>query len=145
MGERGSVFEAAHGCGMVTPVEIHRNTDRSSLLVRSCSPGEIKVNDRAFDQHILLSPEEVIPGWSVGNPAEIAPGDLEAAVAMQPDLIILGSGDQLVFPPAAVSASLLEQGIGFEVMDTRAACRTYNLLAMDGRSVVAALIQLKGP
>ncbi len=127
---------------MVTPVDINRDQDKTSLLVRACSPGEIRVNEQRFHTHLLLSPSEVQPDWPVTVPSDLTPADFAAAMAMQPDLIILGTGDDLVFPAAAISAAVLARGIGFEVMDTRAACRTYNLLAMDRRSVVAALMQL---
>lgn len=127
---------------MVTPVDINRDQDQTSLLVRVCSPGEIIVNEQRFHSHILLSPSKVQPDWPVSDPSHLTAADFDATFPMQPDLIILGTGDHLVFPAAEVSAALLGRGIGFEVMDTRAACRTFNLLAMDRRSVVAALMQL---
>lgn len=127
---------------MVSPVDISRDQDQSSLLVRSCSPGEIVVNDERCSSNLLLSPARLQTDWPVSDPAQVSAADFDAALAMQPDLIILGTGDELVFPDASVAATLLGKGVGFEVMDTRAACRTYNLLAMDKRSVVAALIQV---
>jgi uncharacterized protein len=61
-------------------------------------------------------------------------------VALKPEVVIYGSGPRLVFPPAALTRVLFERRIGLETMDTAAACRTYNVLASEGRSVVAALI-----
>lgn len=127
---------------MVTPVDFNREQDPSSLLVRACTPGKIIINDQSYSSNLLLSPSLVLPDWQVDDPASIAAADFDDAVKMEPDLIIFGTGDKLVFPDTSVSAALLARGIGFEVMDTRAACRTYNLLAMDRRSVVAALLQL---
>lgn len=127
---------------MVTPVDFNREQDPSALLVRACAPGEIIINEERYQSHLLLSPTLVVPDWPVGEPSRIAIEDFEAAADMKPDLIILGTGTNLVFPDHKVSAGLLARGIGFEVMDTRAACRTYNLLAMDKRAVVAALLQL---
>jgi uncharacterized protein len=61
-------------------------------------------------------------------------------VALKPEVVIYGSGPRLVFPSAALTRVLFERRIGLETMDTAAACRTYNVLASEGRSVVAALI-----
>ena len=129
---------------MVTPVDFNREQDSASLLVRACAPGEIIINDQSYHSHLLLSPNQVVPEWPVRDAASITITDFDSVARMQPDLIVLGTGKQLVFPHPEVAAALLERGIGFEVMDTRAACRTYNLLAMDRRSVVAALLQIPG-
>ena len=59
---------------------------------------------------------------------------------MKPELVIFGSGTRLRFPPPAFLRGLMAQRIGLETMDTLAACRTYNILAGEGRHVVAALL-----
>ena len=64
-------------------------------------------------------------------------------VGHKPEVVLLGTGARLRFPPAAVLAPLTRAGIGVEVMDTAAACRTYNILAGDGRRVVAALLMIE--
>lgn len=127
---------------MVTPVQLTRDKDDQALLIRACGAGVITVNDTVVRSHLLLAPDQLESHWPVTDVSSLTAADLEPAIAMQPEVIILGSGDQLEFPAQEVSASLLAQRIGFEVMDTRAACRTYNVLVMDGRAVVAALIQL---
>lgn len=129
-------------CGMVASVDLSRDKDETALLVRACAPGEITVNEQRISSPFLLSAKRLIPDWPVSDPARLVPSDFELAIELQPDLVILGTGERLVFPDAEVSATLLARGIGFEVMDTRAACRTYNLLVIDGRPVVAALLQL---
>jgi len=60
--------------------------------------------------------------------------------ATQPELVIFGSGSRLRFPPPAFLRGLMERRIGIETMDTLAACRTYNILAGEGRQVIAALL-----
>ena len=60
----------------------------------------------------------------------------------RPDMVILGVGERLIHPPAAVRQAFRDAGIGLEVMDTATACRTYNLLAGEGRNVAAALISV---
>jgi uncharacterized protein len=65
---------------------------------------------------------------------------LVPALAMSPEILILGTGERLQFPASALYAELAGRGIGLEVMDTAAACRTYNVLVNEDRPVVAALI-----
>jgi uncharacterized protein len=81
----------------------------------------------------------VLP-WPPSAPAALAAAHFEQILALKPELVIYGSGARLVFPPPALARVLFEQRIGLETMDTAAACRTYNVLASEGRSVVAALI-----
>ena len=78
--------------------------------------------------------------WPLVSAAELSAAHLERIVALKPEVVIYGSGPRLVFPSAALTRVLFERRIGLETMDTAAACRTYNVLASEGRSVVAALI-----
>lgn len=82
---------------------------------------------------------EVLP-WPPAAATELAAAHLEQILALKPELVIYGSGPRLVFPAPALARVLFERRIGLETMDTAAACRTYNVLASEGRSVVAALI-----
>lgn len=70
----------------------------------------------------------------------LATTDIAGLIALKPELVLLGTGSALRFPHASVMGALAEAGIGMEVMDTQAACRTYNILTEEGRSVAAALI-----
>jgi uncharacterized protein len=81
----------------------------------------------------------VVP-WPAASMAELAPAHFEAIAALKPEVVILGSGARLQFPPPALARLLFERRIGLETMDTAAACRTYSVLVNEGRSVVAALI-----
>jgi uncharacterized protein len=81
-----------------------------------------------------------VRAWPPAASADLAESDFEMILALQPELVVYGSGPRLVFPPPALARVLFERRIGLETMDTAAACRTYNVLASEGRSVVAALI-----
>ena len=70
----------------------------------------------------------------------LASTHLNAALALQPEVVLLGTGARLHFPPAEVLRPLIEAGIGYEIMDTSAACRTYDILMAEGRRVLAALV-----
>ena len=72
--------------------------------------------------------------------ADLTPAHFDRLGANQPELVIFGSGQRLRFPSPGLLRGLIERGIGVETMDTMAACRTYNILAGEGRKVVAALL-----
>lgn len=123
-------------------MQLTRDKDNTALLVRACEPGSITIGETVVTTNLLVTADRLQTDWPVTAPNTLTAADFEAALATEPELILLGTGDELVFPDQAVTAALLGQGVGFEVMDTRAACRTYNVLVMDRRPVVAALIQL---
>jgi len=81
-----------------------------------------------------------VQAWPPGAPHELRAEDFEALLALQPEVLLYGSGARLVFPPPALLRLLYERRVGLETMDSAAACRTFNVLASEGRSVVAALI-----
>jgi len=82
---------------------------------------------------------EVVP-WHVAEFDALAPADFARVAALRPELVIFGSGARLRFPAPALLRPLINAGIGVETMDTAAACRTYNVLLAEGRSVIAALL-----
>ena len=109
-------------------------------LVTRLGPDGIQVGERRFARSLILSAAELLPEWSVDDPAQLALDSLAPALELEPDILVLGTGDRIVFPPGELFAALAARGIGLEVMDTPAACRTYNVLVGEERSVVAALI-----
>jgi uncharacterized protein len=94
---------------------------------------------QAFDAPLVLQPDAAPLPWAVTE-ATPALADFEALLVHKPELVIYGSGARLRFPGAAVMQMFHRHGIGFETMDTFAACRTYNVLSCDGRRVLAALL-----
>ena len=98
------------------------------------------VNERRLEASFLLAPNDLVTGWRPATVADLQPQDLDAVLAMQPALVLLGSGASLRFPAPAVMATCLTRGIGIEVMDNAAAARTFNVLATEGRRVVAAFL-----
>jgi len=78
--------------------------------------------------------------WPVGDFAALTPDHFVMLAALKPELVIFGSGRRIRFPAPALLRPLIDQRIGIETMDTAAACRTYNVLLAEGRTVVAALL-----
>jgi uncharacterized protein len=109
-------------------------------LVRSYAPGEVRIGETVIRSSCLVKPDQIVSDWRPRTVAELSVADLEAVVAMKPEVIVIGSGPKQEFPAPEVIGAVLSRGIGCEVMDTGAACRTYNILASEGRTVVAALL-----
>jgi uncharacterized protein len=82
----------------------------------------------------------VLEDWRPQTLRQLCAADLAPVFELEPEIIVLGSGRSQHFPDAALMAAVLSRGIGFEVMDTGAACRTYNILVSENRPVVAALL-----
>ena len=110
------------------------------LFVRRVGERSITVMDRELEASFLLAPDRVVEGWPVDDMAALDEGAGEAVRALEPEVVLLGTGMRQRFPPAAFMAGFLRKGIGIEVMDNAAAARTYDLLAGEGRRVVAAFI-----
>lgn len=118
------------------------NQDPSSAatLIRSYAAGEIKINDTTFQQPVIVSGSTVATGPSVATVDELAARHAEAVLAHEPEVVLLGTGSRQRFPAPEFGAAFLRVGVGFEVMDTGAACRTFNVLVAEQRRVVALLI-----
>lgn len=110
------------------------------LFVRRVGARSITLIDRELARSFLLAPDRVIENWPVDAVITLDGGHVDALLALQPELVILGAGERQVFPAAAFMAGFLRKNIGIEVMDNAAAARTYNLLAGEGRRVVAGFI-----
>ena len=114
--------------------------DATINLVQACSDSEVRVGDRVVRSSCILSARRIETDWPPREVAALTAQHLDAVLAFDPEVILLGTGARQRFPDAHVLRPALERGVAVEVMDTRAACRTYNLLAQEGRQVAAALI-----
>lgn len=110
------------------------------LFVRRVGEHGITLIDRELTDSFLLAPDRVVEHWPVHAAGALDAKHVETLLALQPELVLLGTGARQAFPPAAFMAGFLRKGIGVEVMDNAAAARTYNLLAGEGRHVVAAFM-----
>ncbi len=109
------------------------------LTVRSYQPGAVVIGEGRFTHSLLLTPERVTD-WPPADAQSIEPAHFDPVLELEPELLILGTGASQAFPPPRTYAALMSGGIGIEIMDTGAACRTYNILMAEGRRVAAALI-----
>jgi uncharacterized protein len=102
--------------------------------------GKVWVNATVWDRSVLVPWRGTARAWDVDTHAALTTADFEMILEFEPELVIFGSGLSLRFAPPLLHRALFERRIGVETMDTAAACRTYNVLATEGRSVVAALM-----
>jgi uncharacterized protein len=100
----------------------------------------VAVNGVRYETSLIVMPDRIAEDWKVQNFESLVQDNIEALAALKPEIVLLGTGDVLRFPDPRLLVSLARVGIGAEVMDTRAACRTYNILAEEGRNVAAALL-----
>ena len=111
------------------------------FLIKSHNSDSIQVNDLSFSQSVIVCLDQAPQLWTIDSISKLT--TIETSALLQdkdPEIVLIGTGKKHVFPSAATLIPLLEANIGYEVMDTAAACRTYNVLAGEGRRVVAGLI-----
>jgi uncharacterized protein len=121
-------------------LKLHLSPNSIRNTFTAYGPGYVAVNGVRYESSLVVMPDKIVDGWNVRNFESLAPQHIEALALLKPELVLIGTGEDLRFPAARLLASLAGARIGAEVMDTRAACRTYNILAEEGRHVAAALI-----
>ncbi|MEN9417246.1 MAG: hypothetical protein RI988_866 [Pseudomonadota bacterium] len=109
-------------------------------LITRHDPDRVWVGASGYAHSVLVPWQGVVQAWPARTPGELQPAHFEQLLALRPELVVFGSGTRLRFLPPALYRALIEARVGMETMDTAAACRTYNVLAGEGRAVVAALL-----
>ncbi len=118
---------------------LHRETSAANLI-RAWEKGRLRIADRWWSGNLIVTPERLVEDWRVDSPTALTPGDLAPAIELEPNIILLGTGAELVLPDVDLMGELAQRGIGLEIMSTPAACRTYNVLVHEQRRVAAALL-----
>ena len=126
-------------------MELNLERPRDYLFVRRAAAHTVVIVDRPFTASIILTRDKVIDDWGVTDVMAMTPDQVEPIVALKPDVVLLGTGERQQFPSQAVLAAFLQRGIGVEVMDNAAAARTWDILASEGRNVVATFILCDRP
>ena len=123
-------------------MEFNLEVPQNQFFIRSIGEKGICVNQEIYDGPFIISGERIIPQWNVQSVGEINEASLQVIFDLQPEVVLIGTGKTQVFLPPAIQVHFFQRNVGFEVMKTDAACRTYNVLASDGRLVVAALLPI---
>jgi uncharacterized protein len=117
-----------------------QDSGSAANLVRAYGQGELRINEDTYRSSIIVSASAVIATPDIRRAEDLAGLDPSRILALDPELVLLGTGQRQIFPAASFRAQFLRAGIGFEVMDTGAACRTFNVLVTEQRRVVALLM-----
>ena len=121
-------------------MQISREEGIVSNAITAYSEGEVRMRDRVFHASLIATREKVIADWKAAPADRLTIDDFARLLELAPAVVILGTGVRQRMPPPELFAAFAARRIGLEVMDTGAACRTYNLLLSEYREVAVALI-----
>jgi uncharacterized protein len=121
-------------------VKLHSDPQSSLNTITGYGIGYIEVNSKVYPHALIVQPEGEISPWPVSAFADLSSDNLASLCVFKPELIIIGTGKKQQFLKPELIKSLIQAKIGFEMMDSQAACRTYNILMNEGRQVLAAII-----
>ncbi|MGH8317664.1 MAG: Mth938-like domain-containing protein [Steroidobacteraceae bacterium] len=108
-------------------------------VVRAYSRAQLRIGEELVRSSCIVSADRLITDWPPARFEALAAEHLTAIFELQPEVVLLGTGERQRFPPADIRAAFAARGVGLEVMDLGAACRTYNILVQEERRAVAAL------
>jgi uncharacterized protein len=109
-------------------------------VIRGYGRGELRINDQLYQQSLIVSATTIRPEPALTDIGGLIDEHATFILSLKPEVVLLGTGQRQVFPNASFGARFLKAGVGFEVMDTGAACRTFNVLVGEQRQVVALLL-----
>ncbi len=121
-------------------MEFTREAAGEAHAIVACTEGEVRLRNRAIAGSVIVTRETVQDDWHPPAPEALSIDDFEKLLALRPEVVLLGTGNRQRLPSPALYAAFAERGIGLEVMDNRAACRTFNLLLSEYRDVAVALM-----
>ena len=121
-------------------MKLHLQTASDTNLFTAYDTDYVSVNGVRHERSLIVLPEQIIAEWRPVAPDALTAEHFSTLAALELEILLLGTGPRLRFPSPRLIHALAQQGIGLETMDTFAACRTYNILAAEGRKVAAALI-----
>lgn len=111
----------------------------SHQRIQAYGDGWIQVQDKRLYRPCIISGQTLWENWAADSWDKLEPQHLETLFAVKAEVILIGTGREAQLPPPGIYQALVRNGIGFEVMATDAACRTYNVLLAENRPVVAAI------
>lgn len=120
-------------------MKLHLSRIEGLNQITGHGPGHVLVNGLRFETGLIVLPDEIMANWAASF-EDLAVVHFDALAIRAPEIVLLGVGARLRFPSPALYSALIKARIGVEVMDTAAACRTYNILAQEGREVAVALL-----
>lgn len=121
-------------------MKLHLQHGEGLNIIHGYAEGWVRINEHTYMSSLIVTPERIIVDWEPRQVTALAAEHFAWMADLRPEVVLLGTGVRLRFPAPSLTASLYGTGVGVEVMDTGAACRTYNILMGEGRRVAAALL-----
>jgi len=121
-------------------LKLHREAASALNTFTGYGSGYVMVNNQRIEKSVVVLPDRIISDWTATTFEALAPAHLAPLADLGCEIILLGTGMRLRFPRPEIIRGLERSGVGLEVMDVYAACRTYNILLAEQRSVAAALL-----
>lgn len=121
-------------------MKLHTSNIDGLNIFTAYGEGFVAVNHEKYEKSLIVLPDTIVPEWTAATVATLAETDMARLLALGTEIVLLGTGNRLRFPAGPLMRPFAPAGIGLEVMDLQAACRTYNILAAEGRRVAAALL-----
>jgi len=121
-------------------MKLHQDQPDSINTVTGYGADHVLINRVRHDGNLILTAERIVVDWAPGGFAGLSADDLTQACSLGVEIVLIGTGARQRFPSPALLRPLIDARIGFEIMDLPAACRTYNVLVGEGRSVAAGLL-----
>ena len=121
-------------------MKLHREAASALNTFTGYGSGYVMVNNQRIEKSVVVLPDRIISDWTATTFETLAPEHLAVLADLKCEIVLLGTGAELRFPRPEIMSALVQSGVGLEVMDVQAACRTYNILLAEERSVAAALL-----
>ena len=121
-------------------MKLHLASTEGRNTVTAYGAGYVTVRSVRYERSLVVMPDRLIENWGADAVARLDQESVAALAGLGAEVVLIGTGLTLKFPSQEVLRPLIEAGIGFEVMDTGAACRTYNILVAENRRVAAAIL-----
>ena len=118
------------------------DNDTNHYAITSYGLDWVRVNQQEFRRSVIVTPERLVSDWPPQTFGDLVESHFAVIAGLEPEIVLLGTGVRQRFPRPSLLRPLLARGVGVEVMDTAAACRTYNIVMLEGRRVAAALLLL---
>ena len=121
-------------------MELQLENDPLGYRVCSYVDNTVTIGEMRYTTSLIVTPGKVVCDWPPQHPGGLTIDDFGAILTLEPELILVGTGNALRFPDSVILKGVIRVGIGIDFMDSRAACRTYNILAAEGRHVAVGII-----
>jgi uncharacterized protein len=120
-------------------MKLHMTPTSANLFTRH-GEGYVDVKNQRYEKSVVVFPDQILADWAPQSFEALAPEHFTPVLGQKPEIVLIGTGKKLRFPRPEVVRPLIDAGVGYEVMDVPALCRTYNVLVAEGRHVAAAVL-----